>query len=750
MPDIVVDTTVTAAGDGQTSFQEAIRQAVRQSIQSGEEVTIRFAGAMNVVLTETVNIRHGADIVIDGTVEGGGNSVGSSDVNFLGNGRQVFDTYTMMQVQSGAALRLVDVTLTDNLVAGGNGRNGASGDDGLDGNDGEEEDTNGTPGNGGLSVATHGADGRDAAGGILNRGELVLDRVNLNHLFAYGGDGGNAGVGGNGGDGGDGNSAPGGPGGPGGSGLGSGGDGGDAAAGVLNLGNLTLIDTWFQGCVASAGDGGSSGRGGNGGGGGTGTVGGFGGNGGLGGGTGGTGGDAAATILNRGTMTVVGGWVDGSNVIQPGGNGGAGGLGGRGGAGGEGSEMDGFDGVGGAGGNRGQDGTSGEILGHAGNFAPETILVRTTALTASEFGGAWDGGNLMQLTFVRLGGPLPAGAQITVSLTGLDGATGAGIQGGLFTDRVVTFGANQAMASIFLFTTLDGAALADQRYELTITGATGAVLGGNLTSILTVTNSEIVGDATSERLGGTQRAEVILGGLGNDTLQGRGGDDKLDGQGGIDWVDYSDVQSRNGNGLVLDMFAFRASGRGIGSDMILNIENVIGSAFDDRMTGDFSSNEFRGGRGRDRLDGGFGNDRLLGQQGADRLFGGDQQDTLNGGEGRDVLTGGNGFDVFLFNTGPVADLASHRDRITDFNAAQDVIHLGRSGAGPFDDIAFGTLAANAFHAGANATRASHRIIYDEGTGTLYYDRDGKGGAAKVAFAVLDGAPEIGAADFFVV
>jgi Ca2+-binding RTX toxin-like protein len=188
----------------------------------------------------------------------------------------------------------------------------------------------------------------------------------------------------------------------------------------------------------------------------------------------------------------------------------------------------------------------------------------------------------------------------------------------------------------------------------------------------------------------------------------------------------------------------------VGNDIVLNIENFILSRFDDRVTGDFNGNTLLGGRGNDRLDGNFGADSLSGGDGLDKITGGFGNDTLDGGTGRDTLTGNEGADVFLFSAGPAGDLAKNRDVITDFDAALDSIHLRRTGDGPFDALDFGALDESAFHIGTRATRGAHRIIYDDATGQLLYDADGKGGGAAVLFAVLEGAPDISAADFLVI
>jgi Ca2+-binding RTX toxin-like protein len=64
-----------------------------------------------------------------------------------------------------------------------------------------------------------------------------------------------------------------------------------------------------------------------------------------------------------------------------------------------------------------------------------------------------------------------------------------------------------------------------------------------------------------------------------------------------------------------------------------------------------------------------GNDVLWASHGNDVLDGGDGDDILNGGVGNDTLTGGAGADIYEFTA------TSGHDTITDFDAANDVIHI---------------------------------------------------------------------------
>jgi serralysin len=135
---------------------------------------------------------------------------------------------------------------------------------------------------------------------------------------------------------------------------------------------------------------------------------------------------------------------------------------------------------------------------------------------------------------------------------------------------------------------------------------------------------------------------------------------------------------------------------------------------------------------------------LIGSSHADTLTGNAGHNTLNAGLGGDVLTGGAGFDAFDFNA---ALGAANVDRITDFSAADDVVRLDDA---VFTGLGTGALSAAAFAAGTAASEADDRIIYDSGTGALYYDADGTGAIVQVQFATLTSRPGgVTSADFLV-
>jgi Ca2+-binding RTX toxin-like protein len=159
-----------------------------------------------------------------------------------------------------------------------------------------------------------------------------------------------------------------------------------------------------------------------------------------------------------------------------------------------------------------------------------------------------------------------------------------------------------------------------------------------------------VGDGSDNTLTGNALRDEINGLGGNDTLSGLGADDLLDGGAGDDTVDGgagSDTASyASADAAVSVSLAIagpQATG-GAGSDTLMAIENLAGSAFDDTLAGDAGANVLSGLAGNDLLDGGAGNDTLRG---------GDGDDILIGGAGGDVLDGGEGFDFVSYATNTV-------------------------------------------------------------------------------------------------
>ena len=109
-----------------------------------------------------------------------------------------------------------------------------------------------------------------------------------------------------------------------------------------------------------------------------------------------------------------------------------------------------------------------------------------------------------------------------------------------------------------------------------------------------------------------------------------------------------------------DGTAERAEAEG---DILTSIENVIGSAFDDSLTGDEFAN------------------RLFGGDGGDVIYGRGGDDTIAGEAGGDVLVGGGGADTYAVADGDGFEL------VVGFSSGEDVLDLSLvEEVADFDDL----------------------------------------------------------------
>jgi Ca2+-binding RTX toxin-like protein len=192
-----------------------------------------------------------------------------------------------------------------------------------------------------------------------------------------------------------------------------------------------------------------------------------------------------------------------------------------------------------------------------------------------------------------------------------------------------------------LTVTMDGAAANDGESGEAdnVKGDVEDILGGD-------GDDTITGNALANVITGGDGDDVLNGGAGNDIfVEGAtdSGSDTFTGGLGIDTVDYS---ARTGNLTVtMDGAAADDGLTGEGDDIEADVENCLGGAGADTITGNALDNRLVGGAGNDVLNGEAGNDQLEGGAGNDTLNGGAGSDTLEGGAGDDVLNGGDGDDV---------------------------------------------------------------------------------------------------------
>lgn len=208
--------------------------------------------------------------------------------------------------------------------------------------------------------------------------------------------------------------------------------------------------------------------------------------------------------------------------------------------------------------------------------------------------------------------------------------------------------------------------------------------GGEGNDILIAGTNTALGNGARIRpdndiLDGGEGIDLMIGNFGDDLFIGRGDGDTIRGGEGaerrgdtVDYSDYNDSISVN-----LAQFAGGASS----PDRIFDVENVIGTDLNDRISGSRDDNILVGNAGDDRLHGNRGNDYLRGGDGDDHLYGGRENDTLEGGEGDDV------FYFTRDNRGS--------DVILDFISNEDTINLSHFTLRNIDDFSDLTIGQNA-------------------------------------------------------
>ncbi|MGE0857765.1 MAG: calcium-binding protein [Gammaproteobacteria bacterium] len=233
----------------------------------------------------------------------------------------------------------------------------------------------------------------------------------------------------------------------------------------------------------------------------------------------------------------------------------------------------------------------------------------------------------------------------------------------------------------------------------------------------------IVGNAGDNRLSGGDGADRLSGGLGDDFLLP--GDDLfadiLNGGGGVNTVSYAGASR-----AALVSLTVNANNLGAATgDVYTLVQNVVGTNFDDAISGDGNANVFVGGLGADILRGEGGND------------------TLRGGDGADILIGGAGVNSVDVGADTQADRVqldpAGLSNLANFQTGQDFLLIDRSEFG----FAFNSSLADGFNfisqVGAPANNyggsALAPLLYLElSSPNLYYDADGNGSGAAVLIA----------------
>ncbi len=142
------------------------------------------------------------------------------------------------------------------------------------------------------------------------------------------------------------------------------------------------------------------------------------------------------------------------------------------------------------------------------------------------------------------------------------------------------------------------------------------MLGSSFNDLLGGTDlaNNINGGAGNDWLFGFAGNDTLVGGSGNDTLNGGAGADSLDGGGGIDLASYKLLGT---SGVNASLVAPGSNTGDAAGDVYTSIEGFRGTDFNDTLEGDAAANSLAGAGGDDILSGGAGADTLNGGAGTD-------------------------------------------------------------------------------------------------------------------------------------
>ena len=193
------------------------------------------------------------------------------------------------------------------------------------------------------------------------------------------------------------------------------------------------------------------------------------------------------------------------------------------------------------------------------------------------------------------------------------------------------------------------------------------------------------------------------------TEVGTGGIDTFTGgDAGNDLVRYTDSPV----GVIIDLSDDEPEQGGYAqNDLLVSIEDIDGTEYNDSIIGDDADNRFNGFGGDDQLSGNDGDDRLNGEDGIDTLNGGAGIDILNGGNGNDTLIGENGNDIL--NGGAGEDILRGGNNNDTLNGGEgDDILIGGIG----EDILIGNAGSDTADYSASNEAVQIDLLRDTATG----------------------------------
>nr|WP_321509673.1 Hint domain-containing protein [uncultured Celeribacter sp.] len=205
---------------------------------------------------------------------------------------------------------------------------------------------------------------------------------------------------------------------------------------------------------------------------------------------------------------------------------------------------------------------------------------------------------------------------------------------------------------------------------------------GNDTLIGGEGDDVIFGEAGNDILQGDSGTNTLSGGQGDDTFIGGEGADTFIGGSGQDNIDYSGSDAA----VNVNLGTGELSGGDADNDTVVSgVDGVIGSEYDDVLTGfdqqgtepgDTYTNEFWGMGGNDVISGMDGDDYISGGDGSDVISGGGGDDIIFGDAGSDVIDAGSGDDTVDGGSGDDVIMGGAGDDIISGGEGNDVISAG--------------------------------------------------------------------------
>ncbi len=223
-------------------------------------------------------------------------------------------------------------------------------------------------------------------------------------------------------------------------------------------------------------------------------------------------------------------------------------------------------------------------------------------------------------------------------------------------------------------------------------------------------DDELDGAGGNDELNGGGGNDTLNGGSGDDTINGGAGSDIIDGGDGIDTIDYS----TSTGAISADLETGITNGGDATGDQIANIENIIGSDFNDSLTGD------------------TGNNLIVASLGADSITGGDGNDTVSYYEqilfGFNNITSGVSVDL---STGIATGLHAEGDSLSGIENLVGTIYADLLTGDENDNVLDGksgidTILGNGGNDVIYLDNKAELALADDGSGidTLIYDQDG--------------------------